>query len=115
MPITTRKQKSDFANDKPIPEEDAAVLESIAGHEDRHGAGPGVLGSHDIEQPIGAQPRSEITGRHDEGAGANETVDGLSDTEEMTRSFAEDIPTGLSEGDDEDVPVFERGRTRTDL
>ena len=39
---------------------------------------------------------------------ANETLDGLNDTDELTRQAAEDIPTGRNERDD-DVPVFERG------
>ena len=40
--------------------------------------------------------------------GANETEDGLTDAEEMTRQAAEDIPTG-SNVEEEDVPVFDRG------
>jgi hypothetical protein len=118
MPRTTESpnsRPSDFANDEPIRPEDAAVLDSPAGHEDSHGADPGFIGADDVDQPIGARPRSEITGRHDEGAGANETIDGLSETEELTRSYAEDIPTSDDDEDEEDVPVFERGRSSTEL
>jgi hypothetical protein len=112
---TPQTEPSDFANDEPIRPEVAAVLDSPAGHEDRHGADPRFIGADDVDQPIGARPRSEITGRHDEGAGANETIDGLSETEELTRSYAEDIPTSDNDEDEEDIPVFERGRSSTEL
>ncbi|ESX91756.1 hypothetical protein [Mesorhizobium sp. LNJC403B00] len=112
---TSHSRRSDFANDEPIRPEDAAVLDSPVGHEDRHGAEPGFVGADDVDQPIGARPRSEITGRHDEGAGANDTIDGLSETEELTRSYAEDIPTGDNDEEEEDIPVFERGRSNTEL
>ncbi|MER9643680.1 hypothetical protein [Mesorhizobium sp. M0239] len=108
-------RRSDFANDEPIRPEDAAVLDSPAAHEDRHGADPGFVGADDVDRSIDAMPRSEITGRHDEGAGANETIDGLSETEELTRSYAEDIPAGDNEEDEENIPVFERGRSSTEL
>ncbi|MER8808144.1 hypothetical protein [Mesorhizobium australicum] len=117
MPRTTEtpnSKPSDFASDEPIRREDAAVLDSPAGHEDRQGADPGFVGADDVDQPIGARPRSEITGRHDEGAGANETIDGLSETEELTRSYAEDLPTSDDE-DEESIPVFERGRSSTEF
>jgi hypothetical protein len=56
---------------------------------------------------IGGQPRSEVTGKHDEGSGANETEDGLDEVAESIRHNAEDIPTGR--GDDfEKLPVFDR-------
>jgi hypothetical protein len=62
----------------------------------------------EASKPIGAHPRSEVTGRHDAGSGANETVDGLTPTEEAIRRGAEDKPIGGSER--EDVPVFDRGQ-----
>jgi hypothetical protein len=58
------------------------------------------------DQPIAGRPRSEITGRHDDGMGANETIDGLTDTEEMLRQAAEDE---RSQQDLESMPVFDRG------
>lgn len=113
-PKYPNSKPSDYANNEPIPAEDAAVLESPVGHEDNYGAEPGFIGADDVKQPIGARPRSEITGRHDEGAGANETIDGLGETEEMTRRLAEELPIADSDNDD-DIPVFERGRTDTEL
>lgn len=56
---------------------------------------------------IGARPRSEITGKHDEGSGANETIDGLDEMAESIRHAAEDIPTG-ARNSLEDLPVFDR-------
>src|SRR6187551_1184983 len=41
---------------------------------------------------IATHPRSEVTARHDEGSGANETVDGLDELQEAVRHGAEDIP-----------------------
>ena len=66
----------------------------------------------EINKPIGARPRSEVTGRHDAGSGANETPDGLSSLDEAVRHGAEDIPLGpsIEDADEEadDVPVFDR-------
>ena len=56
---------------------------------------------------VGARPRSEITGKHDEGSGANETIDGLDEMAESVRHNAEDIPTGTVDTL-EDLPVFDR-------
>ncbi len=44
------------------------------------------------------------------GTGANETVDGLSGTEELTRLEAEDAAPGLADVDEEadETPVFDR-------
>ena len=42
--------------------------------------------------PTPARARaSEITGRHDEGSGANETIDGLDEYQEAARHGTEDI------------------------
>jgi len=56
---------------------------------------------------VGTRPRSEITCKHDEGSGANETVDGLDEVAESVRQNAEDIPTGRKDPFDE-LPVFDR-------
>ncbi|KPF71063.1 hypothetical protein IP69_06925 [Bosea sp. AAP35] len=50
------------------------------------------------------------TNVHDEGSDANDTADGLTDSEEAVRHAAEDIPTAQRpEGPIETVPVFDRG------
>ena len=53
-----------------------------------------------------AVKRSDVTARHDEGSGANETIDGLDELQEAARHGAEDVPdkrTTLK-----DIPVFDR-------
>jgi hypothetical protein len=59
----------------------------------------------------GARPRSEITGRHDEGSGANETIDGLDELQEAARQGAEDIPASEKGDDFKNLPVFDRGES----
>ena len=58
-----------------------------------------------------SRPLSEITGRHDEGSGANETVDGLDEYQEATRHGAEDIPASERRKTLKDIPVFDRADT----
>jgi hypothetical protein len=58
---------------------------------------------------IGSGPRSEITGRHDEGSDANETIDGLDESQEAARHGAEDIPDKRKTL--KDIPVFDRAET----
>lgn len=61
------------------------------------------------------QVRDDEQGRerakpHDEGSDANDTPDGLTESEEAVRQAAEDIPTGQDPaGSPESVPVFDRG------
>jgi hypothetical protein len=96
---------SPYANQAEVSESDAPALPGITGREDNLGADPGSDSKVDIDQPIGAVPRSTITGRHQPGMGADETPDGLSGTEEATRQAAEDE----TEVDDfEELPVFDR-------
>lgn len=53
---------------------------------------------------------SDRTNVHDAGSDANDTPDGLTESEEAMRQAAEDIPTGSSPtGPTESVPVFDRG------
>jgi hypothetical protein len=59
-------------------------------------------------EPVGAQPRSGLTGRHDAGSGANETMDGLTSSEEAIRGGAEDTAIGEPDREIEDLPVFDR-------
>lgn len=50
------------------------------------------------------------TNVHDEGSDANETDDGLTESQEAVRHAAEDIPTGQRpEGRTDTIPVFDRG------
>ena len=66
----------------------------------------------DVRAPdASSRPLSEITGRHDEGSGANETVDGLDEYQEAARHGAEDIPASEQRKTMKDVPVFDRAGT----
>jgi hypothetical protein len=97
--------QSQYANTAQVSASDRPLLPGITGREDDLGADPASPAAVDVDQPIGAQPRSAITGQHQPGMGADETVDGLSGTEEALRAAAEDE----TEVDDlEDTPVFDR-------
>jgi hypothetical protein len=72
----------------------------------RLGADPASESSLDVRPPIGAQPQSAVTGRHEPGIGANETADGLSGTEEAVRQAAEDEPE--TDGGFDERLVFDR-------
>jgi hypothetical protein len=96
------KRSREFANQPDVSGSDAAALSSITGREASR-----VL-PNDAAKSVGAQPRSEVTGRHGPGSGANETVDGLASTEEATRRGAEDTPSP-PDRELEDLPVFDRG------
>jgi hypothetical protein len=98
-------EQSQYANTAQVKESDRALLPGITGREDDLGVDPGSLAAVDVNQPIGARPRSAVTGQDQPDVGANETVDGLSGTEEAVRAAAEDE----AEADDfEDLPVFDR-------
>jgi hypothetical protein len=110
---TTRK-RSDYANEREIDSGTARTLPGPAGREQNQGAEPGTWSEDDLRQPIGAEPRSSVTGRYDAGSGANETADGLSSTEEMMREAAEDTALDATDADDEaepELPVFDRAET----
>lgn len=71
----------------------------------------GPVSRPDVEDVVteGAppDPRSKC---HDAGSDANDTADGLTESEEAVRHAAEDIPVGQDpEGSPDSVPVFERG------
>ena len=104
----TRKTR---AREKPDAPPDARVLlETPVGRENDFGAvDRGTLNEDELRRPeIMSQPKSAITGRHDEGSGANETIDGLDEIQEAIRHGAEDIPAS-EEGDDfKRLPVFDR-------
>ena len=95
-PITPSKPSGSLANQSDLANRELGALDSAS--------------PDDITQAIGAVPKSTITGKHDAGSDANETIDGLNETDEMTRHVVEDLPSGS--GDDvEDIPVFDRGDT----
>jgi hypothetical protein len=59
----------------------------------------------DVRQPVGAQPASARSGRHEPGVGANQTIDGLSGNDENTRRASENEVAHAAE---EDITVFDR-------
>jgi hypothetical protein len=63
-------------------------------------------------RPTRAQRRSDVTNRHDEGSGANETVDGLDENQEAARHGAEDIPASERGDDFATLPVFDRAESQ---
>lgn len=102
------KYKSEFANQGEIEQTDPAENDTVTGREDHLGlAETHPIAGSEIKKPIGAQPRSEVTGRHDAGSQANETEDGLNSLDESLRQSAEDTPSGGS-ARDADMPVFDR-------
>jgi hypothetical protein len=104
-PSAAPKRPQD-ANQGEVNQNDAAVLlETPFGHEDDQGAEPGSIAEDEVRRPAGGRPRSEITGVHDDGAGANETEDGLDGYAESARQEAEDVAVGE---DRPDTPVFDR-------
>lgn len=67
------------------------------------------------ESPLAADPVStgrrvsDQTNIHDEGSDANDTPDGLTESEEAVRQAAENLPLGQRpEGSTESIPVFDR-------
>lgn len=64
----------------------------------------------EAEGAAASHQTSPQTNVHDEGSDANDTADGLTESEEAVRHAAEDIPTGQRpEGQADTVPVFDRG------
>jgi hypothetical protein len=100
MDRTDKPKRPREAAHEPTKNQSDAMLSDVTSRE----ADSAFL--EDASKPIGTHPRSEVTGRHDAGSGANETVDGLTPTEEAIRRGAEDKPIGRPER--EDVPVFDR-------
>jgi hypothetical protein len=103
--MAEKRAKTGYANTAQVSSSDAPVLPSATGRDGNMGADPASDMAAEIDQPIGAEPRSAITGHHEPGMGANETVDGLNDSEEMLRQATADE----TEVDDfEELPVFDR-------
>jgi hypothetical protein len=104
---------------KPSPVEgevlpsDTPLLETPMGRENDFGAGDeNTLNKDEIERPeVLSRPRSQVTGRHDEGSGANETVDGLDEYQEAARQGAEDIPVSDRDREFATLPVFDRAES----
>jgi len=95
-----------------VPASDRVLLESPLGRENDFGAEPGTVAEDEIRHPeITSRPKSAITGRHDEGSGANETIDGLDEIQEAVRHGAEDIPASEQDDDFERLPVFDRAES----
>jgi hypothetical protein len=97
--------RSRFANQGELPRTRSAESDTPTGRQDHLGL---VEASATVASEIG-KPRSEVTGQHDAGSGADETVDGLTDTEETLRRAAEEAPSGQPWNVDDDAPVFDRG------
>ena len=92
---------------------DRALLDSPLGRENDFGASDeGTLAQAEIERPeVLSRPCSQVTGRHDEGSGANETIDGLDELQEAVRHGAEDIPSSDKDREFERLPVFDRAES----
>jgi hypothetical protein len=110
LPIVTWQEDEMNRTDKPKRPEETTQKPSEAMPSDITGREPDSAFASDASKPIGAHPRSEVTGRHDAGSGANETVDGLTSMEEAIRRAAEDMPVGRTDREPEDLPVFDRGQ-----
>lgn len=104
-------QRSEFANQAELTEDELAIVGGDTGREDTQGATDGEAAADDIRKPIGATQRSTRTSRSQDGMHDDETDDGLTNSEEMARHNAEDLPTGAPNEDDDDVPVFDRADT----
>lgn len=60
--------------------------------------------------PAESRRVSDRTNVHDAGSDANDTPDGLTESEEAVRQAAEDVPVGRPlRGKTEAIPVFDRG------
>src|ERR1051326_6341385 len=92
---------------------DEPLLETPMGRENDFGAADeNAANIDDIQRPeVLSHPRSEVTGRHDEGSGANETIDGLDEYQEAARQGAEDIPVSDRDREFERLPVFDRAES----
>jgi len=110
--MVARASKPPAVEGEVIPA-DAPLLETPLGRENDFGAADeNALNEDELERPeVLSRPRSEITGRHDEGSGANETIDGLDEYQEAARQGAEDIPVSDRDTEFEKLPVFDRAES----
>jgi hypothetical protein len=72
---------------------------------------PADAGQTAVEaDPTESRRVSDRTNIHDAGSDANDTPDGLTESEEAVRQAAEDVPVGRPlRGKIEPIPVFDRG------
>ena len=107
--MAARASKPSAVEGEVLPS-DAPLLETPMGRENDFGAvDENTPNNDELARPeILSRPRSLITGRHDEGSGANETIDGLDETAEALRQGAEDIPVSDRDREFENLPVFDR-------
>ena len=110
--MVARRSKPSAIEGEVLPS-DAPLLETPMGRENDFGAADeNRLSNDEIERPeVLSRPRSEITARHDEGSGANETLDGLDEYQEAVRHGAEDIPVSDRDREFENLPVFDRAES----
>lgn len=110
MPNTAKRRARRESGVAPA---DRVLLETPLGRENDFGAADrGTLNEDEVRRPeVMSRPKSAITGRHDEGSGANETIDGLDEIQEAMRHAAEDIPASEKGDDFERLPVFDRAES----
>jgi len=110
--MVARVSKPSAIEGEVIPS-DAPLLETPMGRENDFGAADeNTLNEDELQRPEAfTRPVSEITARHDEGSGANETVDGLDEYQEAVRHGAEDIPVSDRDREFEKLPVFDRAES----
>lgn len=99
MPIDaeTDERGHPEAPNSPLTPADASVYETPFGREDDHGSIAGSLAEQEIEDiPVDALPVGAETDIPDPGT-THETLDGLDETEEAVRHYAEDVPSGTRE------------------
>jgi hypothetical protein len=99
-------ERSRYANESEVLPQDTPALDGITGRENDQGAEPGALNADDVRKPVGARPAPHEN--HALDMDDDETVDGLSPTEEALRRNAEDTPSGETRSD---IPVFDRGES----
>jgi len=96
-----KQRQSQFANTGEITKSDETILHPT-GREGTPAADRGALIENELETPPPTQPADR---HYDVGSGNEETADGLDAEAEAVRQAAEE---GSLDGDQEDVPVFER-------
>lgn len=101
-------RQSPYANTSQVQEADRPLLPGITRREDDLGADLASSSAGDVRKPVGAQHWSVVSAEYQAGMGANETIDGLSGTEEAVRVAAGDEAEA---NEDDDMPVFDRADT----
>jgi hypothetical protein len=117
MEEAMKRASNPAAPEGKVSPSDAPVLETPVGRKNDFGASDeNRLNDDEIQRPeVLSRPRSETTNRHDEGSGANETIDGLDEIQEAVRHGAEDVPASETDDDFQRLPVFDRGKSERKL